>query len=172
MRWDQDAEKELEKAPEFVRDMARRKVEGEVEKKGRDAVSLDDVREVFEEYMSYLEPDAKKTSTNIAIIRCERISEACPGTACLLALQGRKVRFKGYGDDARLVAMITCGGCPGKRAVSRAKMLSDRGADVIAFGSCVSRGNPIDFPCPHFAQMKASVVKRIGPEIEVLDYTH
>ena len=170
MKWDKDAEKELEKAPEFVRDMARRKVEGEVEKKGKDAVSLNDVREVFEEYMSYLEPaDSPKTSTNIAIIRCERVSEACPGTACLLALQGRKVRFKGYGDDARLVAMITCGGCPGRRISRLLNTLAKTvKLDAVHLSSCMVK-EEYQPPCPHREEIVA-LIKKKG--ITVVEGTH
>jgi len=107
----------------------------------------------------------------VGIIRCQQAEDYCPGNTDLkVAAQGRGV-FEGSGP-VEIVGFVSCGGCPGKRAVARAKMMVDRGAEVIAFGSCISKGNPIDFPCPHFAQMKASVVKKIGPEIEVLDYTH
>ena len=169
MIWDKDAEKELEKAPEFVRDMARRKVEAEVERKGKDCVSLEDVREVFEEYMSYMEPDTKKPSTNIAIVRCERISEACPGSACLLALQRRAVRFKGYGDDARLVAMFTCGGCPGRR-ISRllntlAKTVT---VDVVHLSSCMVK-DEYQPPCPHREEI-ISMIRKKG--LVVVEGTH
>ena len=57
MKWDKNALKELEKAPEFVRDMAKNKVESTVKDKGNDTVSLKDVQEVFEEYMSFMEDD-------------------------------------------------------------------------------------------------------------------
>lgn len=51
-------------------------------------------------------------------------------------------------------------------------MMVERGAELIAFASCISLGIPIGFPCPHFEQMKASIVKAVGPEIELIDYTH
>lgn len=169
MQWDLDAEKELEKAPEFVRDMARRKVEGEVEKKEKDRVSLADVQEVFEEYMSYLEPETKKPSTNIAIIRCERISEACPGSACLLSLQRRKVCFKGYGNDARLVAMFTCGGCPGRRISRLLNTLAKTvPVDVVHLSSCMVR-DEYQPPCPHREEIIA-IIKKKG--IAVVEGTH
>lgn len=44
--------------------------------------------------------------------------------------------------------------CPGKRAITRAQLMVDRGADAIVFASCISKGNPICYPCPHFANMK------------------
>jgi len=30
----------------------------------------------------------------------------------------------------------------------------------------------IGFPCPHAEQMKQSVIRKIGGEIKILDYTH
>jgi hypothetical protein len=48
----------------------------------------------------------------------------------------------------------------------------DRGAEIIAFASCIGRGNPIGFPCPHFEIMKASIKKKLGETVTVLEYTH
>ena len=36
-----------------------------------------------------------------------------------------------------IVAFLSCVGCSGKRAVSRAKLMVDRGADAIVFASCI-----------------------------------
>ena len=169
MQWDNDALKELEKAPEFVRDMAKRKVEGEVNKKGKDRVSLDDVQEIFEEYMSYLEPDAKKPSTNIAIIRCERIAEACPGSACLLSLENRKVHFKGYGEDAQLVAVFTCGGCPGRRISRLLNTLTKTvKVDAVHLSSCMVR-EEYQPPCPHREEI-VTMIRKKG--LTVVEGTH
>ncbi|MBW2652960.1 MAG: PCP reductase family protein, partial [Deltaproteobacteria bacterium] len=55
MKWNKDSLKELEKAPEFVRDMAKKSVESHAKKQGRKSVSLKDVKEVFDEYMGVLE---------------------------------------------------------------------------------------------------------------------
>jgi predicted metal-binding protein len=73
---------------------------------------------------------------------------------------------------AEVIGLVSCGGCPGKRAVGRAKVLIDRGADGIAFASCMGRGNPIGFACPHFATIKDAVQKKIGPDKQVIDWTH
>jgi len=169
MQWDTEALKELEKAPEFVRDMAKRKVEGEVSKKGKDLVSLKDVQEVFEEYMSYLEPDAKKPSTNIAIIRCERIAEACPGSACLLSLENRTVNFKGYGEDAQLVAIFTCGGCPGRRISRLLNTLTKTvKVDAVHLSSCMVR-DEYQPPCPHREEI-VTMIREKG--LTVVEGTH
>ena len=67
---------------------------------------------------------------------------------------------------------VSCGGCPGKRAVSRAALMVERGAEAIVIASCISRGNPIGFPCPHHKEMKECIAKKIGPGIKIIDWTH
>ena len=169
MKWAKAALKELEKAPEFVRDMARKKVEGVVQEKGKQSVSLKDVQAVFEEYMSFIESDTKKPSTHVAVVRCERVSEACPGSACLLALQGRKVRFKDYGDDMKLVAVFTCGSCPGRR-ISRLlnNLMKTVKVDVVHLSSCMVKED-YQPPCPH----KEAIIKMIQSKgLTVVEGTH
>jgi len=169
MKWARAALKELEKAPEFVRDMAKQKVEGAVKEKGKHSVSLKDVQEVFEEYMSFMESDTKKPATHLAVVRCERVSEACPGSACLLALQGRKVKFKDYGDNMKLVAVFTCGGCPGRR-ISRLlnNLMKTVNVDVVHLSSCMVKED-YQPPCPH----KAAIIKMIQSKgLNVVEGTH
>ena len=72
----------------------------------------------------------------------------------------------------QIVGFNTCGGCPGKRAVTRAKAMIQRGAGAIAFASCIAKGTPIGFPCPHFIAMKEAVRRAIGPDIPIIDFTH
>lgn len=105
------------------------------------------------------------------IIRCQQTEDMCPGTTDFIVAAKGKLAFEKTGP-VELIGFISCGGCPGKRSVTRAKMLVDRGAEVIAFASCISNGNPIGFPCPHFDKMREAVIKAIGPDIEVLDHTH
>ena len=62
--------------------------------------------------------------------------------------------------------------CPGKKAVARAAEMAKRGADTIALCSCITRGTPIGFPCPHAEAMKEAMAKKLGAEIKILDYTH
>lgn len=73
---------------------------------------------------------------------------------------------------SEVVGFVSCGGCPGKRAVARAKMMVDRGAEAIVFASCISRGNPIGMPCPHFDSMREAIKRKLGEEIKIIDYTH
>ncbi|HBA62010.1 MAG TPA: hypothetical protein DCZ92_14590 [Elusimicrobia bacterium] len=51
-------------------------------------------------------------------------------------------------------------------------MMVERGAQIIAFASCIKNGNPIGFPCPHFEKMKEAVGKKAGPEVKVIEWTH
>lgn len=105
------------------------------------------------------------------IIRCRQTEDMCPGTTDFKVAREGTLAFAEVGP-VEIVGYVSCGGCPGKRAVSRAQMLLERGAEVIAFASCISRGNPIGIPCPHFEQMKSAIVKKAGPDIQILEYTH
>ncbi len=171
MKWNKDSLKELEKAPEFVRDMAKKSVESHAKKQGRKSVSLKDVKEVFDEYMGVLETEGVggKRPTHIAIVVCERTSEACPATACLLSFQGRKVKFKEYDSDARLVGFFSCGGCPGRR-ISRLLNNLNKSVkiDVVHLGSCMVR-EEYQPPCPN----RESIIKMIQSKgIKVVEGTH
>ena len=81
----------------------------------------------------------------VGIIRCRQTEDLCPGTTdFLMAAQG-KGAFEKLGA-CEVVGFVSCGGCPGKRAVARAKMLIDRGAQAVALASCIAKGTPIGFP--------------------------
>ena len=82
----------------------------------------------------------------IGIIRCQQTEDICPGTTDFkIAAQG-KLAFEETGP-VEVIGFVSCGGCPGKRAVSRAKIMVERGAQAIVFASCISRGTPIGMPC-------------------------
>ncbi len=67
---------------------------------------------------------------------------------------------------------INCGGRPAKKAVLRARELAKRGADTIAFASCIQKGTPVGFPCPFAKKMKELIHKDSGDKIQILDYIH
>ena len=50
--------------------------------------------------------------------------------------------------------------------------LVKRGADTIAFASCIRRGTPIGYPCPFADKMKELVARGAGEGVRLLDYTH
>lgn len=47
--------------------------------------------------------------TKIAVVRCDIVSETCPGVGCFKAFNERKSHFEAYGKDAQIIAFFTCG---------------------------------------------------------------
>jgi predicted metal-binding protein len=107
----------------------------------------------------------------VGIIRCQQTEDMCPGTTDFKVAATGKMAFEEIGP-AEIVGFVSCGGCPGKRAIPRAKMMVDRGAEAIVLASCISKGNPIGMPCPHFLTMRESIAGKIGGEIKIIDWTH
>ena len=107
----------------------------------------------------------------VGIIRCLMTEDICTGTTDFIVTKEGKGAFEETGP-VEIVGLVTCGGCPGKRAIPRAKMMVERGADAIVFASCISRGNPIGYPCPHYANMRDAVIKAVGPDVEIIEWTH
>jgi predicted metal-binding protein len=107
----------------------------------------------------------------VGIIRCQQTEDICPGTTDFKVAKDGRLAFEATGP-VEITGFISCGGCPGKRAIARAKTMVERGAEIIVFASCVSKGNPIGYPCPHYANMRDAVMKAVGPKITILEYTH
>ncbi|MDO5484518.1 MAG: CGGC domain-containing protein [Desulfovibrionaceae bacterium] len=107
----------------------------------------------------------------VGIIRCQQTEDLCPGTTDFVCALKGKGAFEELGP-CEVIGFVSCGGCPGKRAVARAKMLVDRGAEAIALASCITKGNPLGFPCPHRDMMLQSILGKLGEDFPVLDYTH
>ena len=108
----------------------------------------------------------------VGLIRCLQTEDMCPATTCFKVMNIKKLAFEGIDDEIEVIGVNTCGGCPGKKAVTRAAEMVKRGADTIVLASCITRGNPIGFPCPHLAQMRAAIEKKVGDSIKIIDYTH
>lgn len=109
---------------------------------------------------------------NVGIIRCMQTEDFCPGTTDFNMVREKKGAFADVEEDIRLIGFINCGGCPGKKAVLRAKELVKRGADTIVFASCIQKGTPIGYPCPFAKRMREIVADAVGDGIRILDYTH
>ena len=75
-------------------------------------------------------------------------------------------------EPIELVGFNNCGGCPGKKAVLRARELVKRGADTIVFASCIQKGNPIGYPCPFAKKMKDIIAADQKDAVQFLDWTH
>ena len=108
----------------------------------------------------------------LGIIRCMQTEDFCPGTGDFKAIRNKTGVFAGVEEEIELVGFTNCGGCPGKKAVLRARELVKRGADTIAFASCIQKGTPIGYPCPFGKKMKSIVENDLGDSVRLLDYTH
>lgn len=104
----------------------------------------------------------------LGIIRCMQTEDYCPGSTDFKSIRERTGAFAGI----EIIGFINCGGCPAKKAVLRARELVRRGADTIAFASCIQKGTPIGYPCPFAKKMKEIIAKDLGEGIRFLDYTH
>ncbi len=172
MNWTQNALEQIEKAPGFVRGMAKKAVEKEVAKSGRDEVTVDDVRSVYEKYFKFAtgeqQEDTEVKKKKVAIVRCDIVSEVCPGIACFKAFNNRKLNFEHYDDNVELVGFFTCGGCPGRRVSRLVDKLIPYGLDVVHLSSCMMLEG--DYPrCPHKNQIKKMIENK---GIEVVEGTH
>lgn len=99
--------------------MAKMGIETSVGKKGKNTVTIGDVKEVEAQFRALLGKDEKDEKTaKIAVVRCDIISETCPGVGCFKAFNKRKVHFEEYGRDAEIIGFFTCGGCPGTRIIA------------------------------------------------------
>ena len=105
----------------------------------------------------------------VGIIRCQQTEDYCPGTTDFYMIREKKGAFEGVEEDIELVGFINCGGCPAKKAVLRARELVRRGADTIAFASCIQKGTPIGYPCPFAKKMKELIAKDLGDRVKFLD---
>lgn len=108
----------------------------------------------------------------IGIIRCMQTEDMCPGTTDFKVIREKKCAFEHIEGEIEVFGFNTCGGCPGKKAVTRAAEMVKRGADTIVLASCIMRGNPIGFPCPYAQAIKAAIAKKLGESIKIIDYTH
>ena len=108
----------------------------------------------------------------LGIIRCMQTEDFCPGTGCFRVIREKVGAFADAGDEIEIIGFINCGGCPAKKSVLRARELVRRGADTIAFASCIQKGTPIGYPCPFAKKMKELIAKDLGEDITFLDFTH
>ena len=108
----------------------------------------------------------------VGIIRCMQTEDFCPGTTDFRMIREKKGAFEGVEEDIEIIGFINCGGWPGKKAVLRARELVNRGADSIAFASCIQKGTPIGYACPFAKRMKDVIQNDLGDGIRLIDYTH
>lgn len=168
MDWEKEALVELEKVPFFVRKIAKDEVEKLVRAKGEEMITRDDVAEAQRKRF-----EKEEGVTNIAVVRCEIISEVCPGVGCFTAFSKRTEKYKDekykeYGPKTKMIGFFTCGGCPGRRVFRLANTLKRYSVDAVHLSSCMLMDEP--FPkCPHKEEIKKTIEKL---EIKVVEGTH
>src|SRR4030067_1402516 len=101
----------------------------------------------------------------IGLIRCRQTEDICQATTDFKVMKNKKGAFEGIEEEIEIVGVVSCGGCPGKKAVSRAAEMVKRGADGIALASCISRGTPIGFPCPNAEMIIDTIKKKAGDSV-------
>ncbi|NLK51854.1 MAG: CGGC domain-containing protein [Syntrophomonadaceae bacterium] len=171
IRLTEEARAEIAKVPFFVRKMAQKAVESEVAKANREEVTVNDVRLVREKYIKFAEEEkdqSKAKPTRIAVVRCEVVSEVCPGVACFQAFNQRKIAFSEYGPETEFIGFFTCGGCPGRRVARLVEKLVPFGLDVVHLSSCMLLEKDY-VKCPHWRQIKRSIEQK---GIKVVEGTH
>lgn len=108
----------------------------------------------------------------VGIIRCMQTEDYCPGTTDFKAIREKTGVFEGIEGEVELIGFTNCGGCPGKKVPLHIRELLRRGADTIAFASCIQKGTPIGYPCPFAKRMRALAEKETEGKIQILDFTH
>ena len=66
------------------------------------------------------------------LIRCLQTEDMCPATTCFAVMKANKGAFEEVEEDIEVIGVSTCGGCPGKKAATRAQEMVRRaiGEDV------------------------------------------
>lgn len=171
MEWKPVALKELEKVPEHVRSMAKMGIETAAEKKGKNIVTIEDVNEAAAQFRAIIEKGEKEKEekiTKIAVVRCDIVSETCPGVACFKAFNKRKVHFEQYGKDVEIIGFFTCGGCPGRRVFRLVDSLLKHDLDVIHLSSCMLLERSYA-RCPHLDEIRQMILNK---GVKIVEGTH
>lgn len=167
MKWAEEAERELEKVPFFVRKMAKKAIEEMAKKEGKSEVDMEIYKKAKEKYLGIVEK--KQDVLNIAIVRCNIVSETCPGVGCLKAFNDKRVFFEKYKDKKiELIGFFTCGGCSGRRVARLVETLKNYDLHVVHLSSCMLFEG--DYPkCPFKEQIKKTIEAK---GVEIVEGTH
>lgn len=111
--------------------------------------------------------DEEIPKKKIAVVRCDIVSEACPGVGCFMAFNKKKASFKDYDENTEMVAFFTCGGCSGRRVYRLVKALKKHGLDAVHLSSCMLMDS---YPaCPHIDSIRMTIE---DAGIKVIEGTH
>lgn len=117
--------------------------------------------------------DERKATKNIMILACRNIRDkACVGCQrCMMGMHRKEGEFERYrDDDARIMAIVDCGGCPGASPVVRMANLKtwmapfNETIDVVHIGTCLAHN------CPY----KENIIKKVKAKagVPVIEGTH
>jgi predicted metal-binding protein len=110
----------------------------------------------------------KTNPTKIAVVRCDIVSEACPGVGCFKAFNDRKSHFETYDKKAQIIAFFTCGGCSGRRVYRLINALKKHDLDVVHLSSCMLMEDT--YPkCPNLDSIRKTIQ---DAGIEIVEGTH
>ncbi len=106
--------------------------------------------------------------TKIAVVRCDIVSETCPGVGCFKAFNERKSNFDVYNENTQMIAFFTCGGCSGRRVYRLVNALKKYGLDAVHLSSCMLMEDT--YPkCPNLDNIKKTIQ---DAGIKVVEGTH
>lgn len=105
----------------------------------------------------------------IAIIRCNIVSETCPGFACVSSFNNKTASFQEYDETDSLIAVFTCGGCSGRRVSRLCASVQKHGATTVHLSSCMCKGQDGEYLCPHIELIKNRIS---AAGLDVVERTH
>jgi predicted metal-binding protein len=101
--------------------------------------------------------EEKTKPKKTAVVRCDIVSEACPGAGCFKAFNERKSHFETYDENTQMIAFFTCGGCSGRRVYRLVNTLKKQGLDVVHLSSCMLMEGT--YPkCPNLDNIKKTIM--------------
>src|SRR5665647_2181638 len=83
--------------------------------------------------LMFIKKEKETSRMKVGLIRCMQTEDMCPATTCLKVMSTKKLAFKDIEEDIEVVGVNTCGGCPGKKAATRAAEMVRRGADTVSY---------------------------------------
>ena len=106
--------------------------------------------------------------TKIAVVRCDIVSETCPGVGCFKAFNEREASFEPYDSGTEMIAFFTCGGCSGRRIYRLVNTLKKHGLDAVHLSSCMLMEDT--YPkCPNLDSIRKTLQ---DAGIKVVEGTH
>lgn len=105
----------------------------------------------------------------IAVLRCETVSEICPGSGCLNAFNEKKSFFSQYDPNDLMIGFFTCGGCPGRRVPRLINKLLKHNLTTVHLSTCVIAKTEDSYKCPFWQDIKKLIESK---GIEVIEGSH